>query len=89
MTVKTRMSKQANDVLYLFRIDFGVASDVDVSVDHLEDAVHARMVMERDSTSTTNDENSNRDVAILVDTDVCHRGGSEANSNCTPVRGRP
>ena len=66
--------------LYLFRIDFGVAGNVDVSMDHLEDAVHAWMVVKRDSTSATNDKNANGDVAILVDPNVCHRSGSGVNS---------
>ena len=61
-------------------------------MDHLEDAVHAWMVVKRDSTSATNDKNANGDVAILVDPNVCHRSGSGVKKNqlvvvCTSLHG--
>ncbi len=77
------MPKKVRDVLYLLRIDFSVASNIDVSVNNLEDAVHAWMIVKWDSTSASNDENANGDVAILVYPDVCNRSRSKINSNTT------
>ena len=47
-------------------------------MNNFDDPVHARMVVERDSASATDNEDSDGDVPVLVDPDVRDRGVPES-----------
>jgi hypothetical protein len=51
-------------------IHFGVGSNVNLPVNDFDDAIHARMIVERDPAAPPDDEDADGNVSVLVDADV-------------------